>query len=127
MLPQLRAAYAGDRPDLFLYDIAGAPARLLAEQWQIPAVQLSSAFVAWDGYEQELAPVIDAMRADPRGADYYRRFTAWLTAERSSVTDSLAFQGRPRRSSWPCSSRPTRSSPTPAWAAAAKASPAQHR
>ncbi|MEE3921943.1 hypothetical protein V2I01_37750 [Micromonospora sp. BRA006-A] len=33
MLPQLRAAYADDRPDLFLYDIAGAPARLLGEQW----------------------------------------------------------------------------------------------
>src|SRR5690349_2722247 len=80
MLPQLRAAYAEDRPDLFLYDIAGAPARLLGEQWGIPAVQLSSTFVAWDGYEQQMAPVVDAMRADPRGADYYQRFTEWLTA-----------------------------------------------
>jgi MGT family glycosyltransferase len=98
MLPQLRAAYAGDRPDLFLYDIAGAPARLLGEQWGIPAIQLSSTFVAWDGYEQEMAPVVEAMRADPRGADYYRRFEQWLTAEGSSVTDSMAFQGRPVRS-----------------------------
>ncbi|MEU1812543.1 macrolide family glycosyltransferase [Micromonospora aurantiaca (nom. illeg.)] len=98
MLPQLRASYADDRPDLFLYDIAGAPARLLGEQWGIPAVQLSSTFVAWDGYEQEMAPAVEAMRADPRGADYYRRFTAWLTAEGSSVTDSMAFQGRPVRS-----------------------------
>ncbi|GAA2556887.1 glycosyltransferase [Winogradskya consettensis] len=98
MLPQLRAAYAGDRPDLFLYDIAGAPARLLGEQWGIPAIQLSSTFVAWDGYEQEMAPDVEAMRADPRGAGYYQRFERWLTAEGSSVTDSMAFQGRPVRS-----------------------------
>ncbi|MBB2940961.1 MGT family glycosyltransferase [Actinoplanes lutulentus] len=98
MLPQLREAYDDDRPDLFLYDIAGAPARLLGEQWGIPSIQLSSTFVAWDGYETEMAPMIEAMRADPRGADYYRRFTAWLTAEGSSVTDSTAFQGRPPRS-----------------------------
>ncbi|WP_249998078.1 macrolide family glycosyltransferase [Actinoplanes sp. M2I2] len=97
MLPQLRDAYADDRPDLFLYDIAGAPARLLAEQWKIPAVQLSPTFVAWDGYEQEMAPLVEAMRADPRGADYYRRFSAWLAANGSSTTDSQAFQGRPDR------------------------------
>ncbi|WP_438872591.1 macrolide family glycosyltransferase [Paractinoplanes pyxinae] len=95
MLPQLRAAYAEDRPDLFLYDIAGAPARLLAEQWGIPSVQLSPTYVAWDGYEDEMAPMVEAMRADPRGAAYYDRFTEWLTAEGSSTTDSMAFQGRP--------------------------------
>ncbi|MEU8244311.1 macrolide family glycosyltransferase [Actinoplanes missouriensis] len=97
MLPQLRAAYADDRPDLFLYDIAGAPARLLAEQWGIPAIQLSPTFVAWDGYEEEMAPVVETMRADPRGAAYYRRFTEWLTANGSAVTDSMAWQGRPAR------------------------------
>jgi MGT family glycosyltransferase len=97
MLPQLRAAYADDRPDLFLYDIAGAPARILAGQWGIPAIQLSPTFVAWDGYEQDMAPVIEAMRADPRGADYYRRFTAWLTEAGSPVTDGPAFMGRPDR------------------------------
>jgi MGT family glycosyltransferase len=97
MLPQLRAAYEDDRPDLFLYDIAGAPARLLAERWKIPAVQLSPTIVAWDGYEEEMAPVVEALRADPRGADYYDRFTRWLTENGSSVTDSTAFQGRPER------------------------------
>jgi MGT family glycosyltransferase len=97
MLPQLREAYEHDRPDLFLYDIAGAPARLLAEQWGIPAVQLSPTFVAWDGYENEMAPMIAAMKADPRGAAYFRRFEQWLTDNGSSVTDSAAFQGRPER------------------------------
>lgn len=97
MLPQLREAYADDRPDLFLYDIAGAAARLLAEQWGVPAVQLSPTFVAWDGYEEEMAPMIAAMRADPRGAAYYDRFAQWLIDNKSSVTDSMAFQGRPER------------------------------
>ncbi|GID29218.1 macrolide family glycosyltransferase [Paractinoplanes brasiliensis] len=97
MLPQLRDAYATDRPDLFLYDIAGAPARLLGEQWGIPAVQLSPTYVAWEGYEQEMAPMIDQMRADPRGAAYYDRFAAWLASENSSARDSLSFQGRPSR------------------------------
>ncbi|WP_284045371.1 nucleotide disphospho-sugar-binding domain-containing protein [Paractinoplanes maris] len=97
MLPQLRDAYAEDRPDLFLYDIAGAPARLLGEQWGIPATQLSPTFVAWDGYEQEMAPMIEQMRADPRGAAYYRRFSTWLAANDSSTTDSMSFQGRPGR------------------------------
>ncbi|WP_218825535.1 macrolide family glycosyltransferase [Streptosporangium subroseum] len=97
MLPQLRALYADDRPDLFLYDIAGAPARLLGEQWEIPAIQLSPTFVAWDGYEKEMAQVIEAMRAEPRGANYYRRFATWLADNGSSVTDSAAFQGRPER------------------------------
>jgi MGT family glycosyltransferase len=97
MLPQLRAAYADDRPDLFLYDIAGAPARLLAERWRIPAVQLSPTFVAWQGYEQETAPMVEAIRSDPRGAAYYDRFSAWLSDQGSSVTDSIAFQGRPDR------------------------------
>ncbi|GAA3920360.1 macrolide family glycosyltransferase [Actinoplanes auranticolor] len=97
MLPQLRQAYENDRPDLFLYDIAGAPARLLAEQWGVPAVQLSPTFVAWDGYEEEMAPMVTAMRADPRGAAYYRRFEQWLIDNKSSVTDSVAFQGRPQR------------------------------
>jgi MGT family glycosyltransferase len=97
MLPQLRAAYTDDRPDLFLYDIAGAPARLLGEQWGIPAIQLSPTFVAWDGYEHEMAPAIEAMRADPRGAAYYQRFAAWLADNGSSTTDSITFQGRPKR------------------------------
>jgi MGT family glycosyltransferase len=97
MLPQLRAAYEDDRPDLFLYDIAGAPARLLAEQWGIPSMQISPTFVAWDGYEQEMGPMIEQMRADPRGAAYYDRFERWLTDQKSSITDSAAFQGRPDR------------------------------
>lgn len=97
MLPQLRDAYRDDRPDLFLYDIAGAPARLLAEQWGIPSMQVSPTFVAWDGYQQEMGPTIERMRADPRGAAYYERFERWLTDQKSSITDSADFLSRPDR------------------------------
>jgi MGT family glycosyltransferase len=92
MLPQLAAAYDDDRPDLFLYDIAGAPARILGERWGIPAVQLSPTIVAWEGFEEEMPRL-----SGPKGDEYYRRFTEWLTAEGSSVTDGLAFMGLPRR------------------------------
>ncbi|WP_370881787.1 macrolide family glycosyltransferase [Catenuloplanes nepalensis] len=97
MLPQLRGAYAADRPDLFLYDIAGSPARLLGASWGVPAIQLSPTYVPWEGYEEEMAEVIDGMKADPRGAAYHRRFTEWLTAQGSPITDGPAFMGRPDR------------------------------
>lgn len=97
MLPQLRSAYTDDRPDLFLYDIAGAPARVLGEQWGIPAIQLSPTFVAWDGYEEDMAPTLRALRDDPRGADYFGRFATWLRSNGSSVTDGPTFMGRPSR------------------------------
>src|SRR3546814_1312239 len=48
MLPQLRRIYEDDRPDLFLYDIAGIPARILAQQWGVPIIQLSPTYVAWE-------------------------------------------------------------------------------
>lgn len=97
MLPPLRETYQNDRPDIFLYDIAGAPARILAEQWGIPSMQLSPTFVAWEGYLEEMAPMIEQMRADPRGADYHRRFEQWLADNGSSTTTGMDFQGRPDR------------------------------
>ncbi|MFD0259974.1 macrolide family glycosyltransferase [Kitasatospora indigofera] len=97
MLPALRAAFDGDRPDLFLYDIAAAPARVLAENWDVPAVQLSPAFVAWEGYEQDLEPVLKAMREGPGGPEHQARFTGWLTGNGVTPADPAAFLGRPRR------------------------------
>jgi MGT family glycosyltransferase len=96
MLPQLRAAYDADRPDLVLYDIAGSPARILGAQWGIPAVQLSPTYVAWEGYEDDMRETTDAMRADPRGADYFRVLREWL-AENGIPADE-SWMGRPERS-----------------------------
>jgi MGT family glycosyltransferase len=95
MLPQLRTAYEDDRPDLFLYDIGGAPARILGRQWGIPAIQLSPTFVAWEGYEQDMAEMVDGMRADPRGAAYFARMREWLAVNGLPADES--WMGRPER------------------------------
>ncbi|GAA2882979.1 glycosyltransferase [Streptosporangium fragile] len=97
MLPQLRAAYEDDRPDLFLYDIGGYTARVLAENWGIPAMQLSPTYVAWEGYEENMAPVIEELKKAPGGAEHYRRFDQWLVDNGITGTDSHAFAGRPPR------------------------------
>lgn len=97
MTPQLRAAYDADRPDLFLYDIGGAAARVLAETWTIPIVQLSPTYVAWDGYEADMAAMIEQLAATPEGADYYRRCEQWLRREGIHHTTHADFVGRPPR------------------------------
>ncbi|MEU5657510.1 macrolide family glycosyltransferase [Streptomyces sp. NPDC047737] len=93
-LPQLRAAYDDDPADLYLYDIGAYAARALAESQNRPVVQLSPTFVAWDGYEQEVAA---QLRQLP-GADAYRaRFARWLAGCGASTTDVDAFSGPPAR------------------------------
>ncbi len=97
-LPQLIEAYDGDEPDLVLHDIASYPARVLAHRWGVPAVSLSPALVAWDGYEEEVA---EPMWAEPkktaRGQAYYARFEAWLR-ENGITEHPDPFAGRPARS-----------------------------
>ncbi|CAL9386546.1 macrolide-inactivating glycosyltransferase [Streptomyces sp. enrichment culture] len=97
-LPQLTAAYEGDTPDLVLHDIAAYPARVLARRWGVPAVSLSPAMVAWEGYEQEVAePMWAEPRKTERGRAYYARFHAWL--EENGITEHPdSFVGRPERS-----------------------------
>ncbi|GAA3542737.1 glycosyltransferase [Amycolatopsis ultiminotia] len=76
--PQLTARFDEDRPDLLLYDIGGLGAPVLGHRYRVPAVQLSPALVAWDGYEQDLAETLQAIRSSPSGMDYDRANTAWL-------------------------------------------------
>ncbi|MDF3293031.1 macrolide family glycosyltransferase [Streptomyces silvisoli] len=91
-LPQLRAAYDHDPADLYLYDIGGYAARALAESQNRPLMQLSPTFVAWDGYDQDVAA---HLRQLP-GADAYRaKFAHWLADCGASTTDVDAFSGRP--------------------------------
>ncbi|MDA2809850.1 glycosyltransferase [Nocardiopsis sp. RSe5-2] len=89
----IRAAYEDDRPDVFLYDIAGYPARVLAENWGVPIVQLSPTYVAWKGYEETVGEQVKAL---PGAEEYLERFDAWL-AEQGVETDSGDFAGKPRR------------------------------
>ncbi|WNI21949.1 macrolide family glycosyltransferase [Streptomyces sp. ITFR-16] len=91
-LAQLRAFYDRDPADLYLYDIGAYAARALAESQRRPLMQLSATFVAWEGYEQDVAARLWTLP----GADAYRaRFTRWLGACGASTTDMDAFCGRP--------------------------------
>lgn len=73
-LPQLHAAYDHDPADLYLYDIGAYAARALAESQGRPLMQLSPSFVAWEGYEEEVAA---HLRGLP-GAPAHREFGRWL-------------------------------------------------
>ncbi|MFG3439569.1 macrolide family glycosyltransferase [Nonomuraea sp. NPDC047897] len=94
MLPQLRAAYDADPADVYLYDIGAYAARALAEAQGRPMVQLSPTYVAWKGYEEEVAAHLWALP----GADEFRAvFAEWLAGSGAVTTDVDAFPGRPGR------------------------------
>ncbi|MEV2253862.1 macrolide family glycosyltransferase [Streptomyces sp. NPDC050147] len=91
-LPQLHAAYDHDPADLYLYDIGAYAARALAESQGRPLMQLSPTFVAWDGYEEDVAA---HLRKLP-GADAYReKFAHWLVDCGATTIDVDAFSGPP--------------------------------
>ncbi|KAB8166557.1 glycosyl transferase [Streptomyces sp. 3MP-14] len=93
-LPGLRAHYDADPADVYLYDIASYAARVVAEAQGRPLVQLSPAYVAWRGYEEEVAAPLWQLP----GADAYReRFSAWLASSGATTLDMERFSGRPER------------------------------
>lgn len=93
-LPQLRAAYDHDPADLYLYDIGAYAARALAEAQGRPLMQLSPTYVAWEGYDQDVAAHLWRLP----GADAYRtRFARWLAECGATTTGVDAFAGRPAR------------------------------
>ncbi|MEV5538769.1 macrolide family glycosyltransferase [Saccharopolyspora shandongensis] len=67
VVPQLEQAYAADRPDLIVYDVAGFQALVLSEKWQVPRIQLSPTHVYFEGVEEtfgiEFSPEALAVRA----------------------------------------------------------------
>ncbi|MFI0780703.1 macrolide family glycosyltransferase [Streptomyces sp. NPDC021212] len=93
-LPQLRAAYDHDPADLYLYDIGAYAGRAIAEAQGRPAAQLSPTFVAWEGYEQEVAAQIMAL---PGAGAYQAKFAAWLAGCGAVTTEVNAFCGPPGR------------------------------
>ncbi|WP_128374743.1 macrolide-inactivating glycosyltransferase [Streptomyces cavernae] len=95
--PQLAELYAGDEPDLVLYDITAYPARTLAHRWGVPIVQLSPNLVAWEGYEEEVGrPMFEPLKQTPRGKAFFETFARWIadSGMELSVED---FMGRPDR------------------------------
>jgi MGT family glycosyltransferase len=81
-----------ERPDAVLYDIGGLAGRVAAARWGVPAVQLSPTYVAWEGYEQDMAEHTAALKASPSGERYFATLREWLaaTAWRSTPTTSSA-------------------------------------
>lgn len=91
-LPRWFALYEADRPDLILYDIAGSMSVVLARTWGIPTLQVSPTYVAWEGYEEDMADFHTLLRTDPRGVAMLARQDA-LLARHGIHEDSLAFTG----------------------------------
>jgi MGT family glycosyltransferase len=93
VLPQVHAALDDDRPDIVLYDIGGMAGPVAADLWGVPSAQLSPSAVAWDGYHEDMAEVLDPFES-PGGQEYLRLFDEWLAGT------SLTFEqvtGEPRR------------------------------
>ncbi|WP_236728544.1 macrolide family glycosyltransferase [Mycolicibacterium obuense] len=86
VLPQLRSAFDTDRPDLVLYDIGGMAGPVAAELWGVPAAQLSPSEVAWDGYYDDMAAILDPLMGSPSGLDYRHTFERWLASAGTSLT-----------------------------------------
>src|SRR5262245_6607386 len=91
-LPALREL---DRPDAVLYDIGGYAGRVAAHHWRVPAIQLSPTYVAWDGYEQDMAEFTEQLKASPSGSRFFTGMRAWLDENGVSI-DADAFLGRPQ-------------------------------
>ncbi|MEE1784280.1 glycosyltransferase [Streptomyces sp. SP17BM10] len=93
----LLEAFADDRPDLVLCDIAGFAGRAFGERLGVPVVQLSPSMVAWEGFEEDLAEALTAVREGSGGPEHYRRFADWLAEAGAVERDVDAFKGRPAR------------------------------
>jgi MGT family glycosyltransferase len=83
-----------ERPDAVLYDIGGFAGRVAAHRWGVPAVQLSPTYVAWEGYEEDMAEHTAALKASPSGRRYFATLRAWLD-DNDVALDADAFLGRP--------------------------------
>jgi len=69
-------------------------ARALAEAQGRPVLQLSPTFVAWKGYDQEVAA---QLRQLPGADAFLERFGRWLADCGAATTDVDAFSGLPAR------------------------------
>jgi MGT family glycosyltransferase len=96
VLPQVQAALADDRPQIVLYDIGGMVGPVAADLWGVPSAQLSPSAVAWDGYHEDMADVLEPILGSPAGLAYRRAFDEWLAATGTTLTfDEVT--GKPRR------------------------------
>ena len=67
VLPQVQAALDDDPPGIVLYDIGGMAGPVAADLWGVPSAQLSPSAVAWDGYHEDMAEVLEPIYGSPAG------------------------------------------------------------
>ena len=85
-----------DPPDAVLYDIGGYAGRVAAHRWSVPAIQLSPTYVAWEGYEEDMAEFTATLKGSESGARYFAGVRSWLDENGMSI-DADSFLGRPER------------------------------
>jgi MGT family glycosyltransferase len=90
----LPALLARERPDAVLYDIGGYAGRIAAHGWGVPSIQLSPTYVAWDGYEDDMAEFTTQLKASPSGSRFFACVRSWLDENGMSI-DADSFLGRP--------------------------------
>ncbi len=82
VVPQLDAAYEGDRPDLVVHDIGAQHAPVLAEKWGVPSVSMSPTHLPFEGVEE----VFGIDEEAPGMAEFRDRFRAFLDSYGSALT-----------------------------------------
>jgi MGT family glycosyltransferase len=92
VLPALLAAVKD--ADAVLYDIGGFAGRVAAHRWSVPAIQLSPTYVAWEGYEKDMAEFAATLKASESGAGYFAALRSWLDANGMDISGD-DFLGRP--------------------------------
>jgi MGT family glycosyltransferase len=83
-----------ETPDAVLYDIGGYAGRIAAHRWGVPSIQLSPTFVAWEGYEEDMAEFTATLKASPSGARFFAGVRAWLDEHGMDIHED-DFLGRP--------------------------------
>jgi MGT family glycosyltransferase len=83
-----------EAPDAVLYDIGGFAGRAAAHRWGVRAVQLSPTYVAWEGYEQDMAEHTAELMASPSGRRYFETLGCWLDRREIPIGGD-DFLGRP--------------------------------
>jgi MGT family glycosyltransferase len=82
--------------DAVLYDIGGYAGRIAAHHWSVPSIQLSPTYVAWEGYEEDMAEFTAALKASESGARFFAGVQSWVNENGMSI-DADSFLGRPEQ------------------------------
>jgi MGT family glycosyltransferase len=80
--------------DAVLYEIGGFAGRVAAHHWGVAAIQLSPTYVAWEGYEEDMAEFTEALMASESGQAYFATLRAWLDDNGMTIPEG-DFLGRP--------------------------------